>query len=135
MPEEIRSDEIKVNFVSLLAQAQKQVAMPAVENVLGMVGNVYAVFPEAADNINIDNVIREVGNISGTPEKILRSEDEVKELREQRMQAQQEQAQQLQLQQSAQPAKDMAEAARVLSETPANGGSALDELIRGGGIL
>ena len=135
MPEEIRSDEIKVNFVSLLAQAQKQVAMPAVENVLGMVGNVYAVFPEAADNINIDNVIREVGNISGTPEKILRSEDEVKELREQRMQAQQEQAQQLQMQQAAQPAKDMAEAARVLSETPANGGNALDELIRGGGIL
>lgn len=72
--------------------------------------------------------------MSGAPEKILRSEDEVAFLREQRAAQQQAMQQQAQLMQAAQPAKNMAEAARLLSETPAGDGTALDELInyRGG---
>lgn len=134
MPEEISASEIKVNFVSLLAQAQKQVAIPSVQNVLGIVGNVVGIYPEAADNIHIDNVVREVAAMSGAPEKILRSTDEVDAMREQRAAQQQAMAQQGQMLQAAQPAKNMAEAARLLSETPAGDGSALDELInyRGG---
>lgn len=134
MPEEISATEIKVNFVSLLAQAQKQVSIPSVQNVLGIVGNVAGVYPEAADNINIDNVVREVASMSGAPEKIIRSEDEVEALRSQRLAQQQAMQQQAQLQAAAQPAKNMAEAARLLSETPSGNGTALDELInyRGG---
>ena len=124
MPEEISASEIKVNFVSLLAQAQKQVAIPSVQNVLGIVGNVVGIYPEAADNIHIDNVVREVAAMSGAPEKILRSSDEVDAMREQRAAQQQAMAQQGQMLQAAQPAKNMA----------AGDGSALDELInyRGG---
>jgi hypothetical protein len=129
MPEEITADELKVNFVSLLAQAQKMVSLPSVQNVLGMVGNVAGIYPEAADIINIDNVIREVGVISGTPEKIMRSEDEVQQLREQRQQAQEAQMQQAQMAQGAEAAKTGAEAARLLSEVPANTDNALDDML------
>lgn len=129
MPEEITADELKVTFVSLLAQAQKMVSLPSVQNVLGMVGNVAGIYPEAADIINIDNVIREVGVISGTPEKIMRSEDEVQQLREQRQQAQEAQMQQAQMAQGAEAAKTGAEAARLLSEVPANTDNALDDML------
>ena len=129
MPEEITADELKVNFVSLLAQAQKMVSLPSVQNVLGMVGNVAGIYPEAADIINIDNVIREVGVISGTPEKIMRSEDEVQQLREQRQQAQEAQMQQAQMAQGAEAAKTGAEAARLLSEVPSNTDNALDDML------
>lgn len=129
MPEEITAQELKVNFVSLLAQAQKMVSLPSVQNVLGMVGNVAGIYPEAADNINIDNVIREVGVISGAPEKIMRSEDEVQELRTQRQQAQEAQMQQAQMAQMADTAKTGADAARLLSEVPSNTDSALDDML------
>lgn len=134
MPEEITKDELKVNFVSLLAQAQQQVALPAIQNTVGMVGNIAAVYPEAADIINIDEVVRKTAQINGAPEKILRSEDEVQELRQQRQQAQAQEAQAAQLAAAAQPAKDMAQAARLMSETPTNGGSALEQILGGGGL-
>ena len=134
MPEEITEDELKVNFVSLLAQAQKMAAMPAVEETLGLVGNLAAVYPDVLDNINADEAIRLAANIKGTPEKILRSEDEVEELRKQRAEAQQQQMQAQQMAAMAQPAKDMAQAARLMSETPTNGaGNALADIL--GGIV
>ena len=134
MPEEITEDELKVNFVSLLAQAQKMAAMPAVEETLGLVGNLAAVYPDVLDNINADEAIRLAANIKGTPEKILRSEDEVEELRKQRAEAQQQQMQAQQMAAMAQPAKDMAQAARLMSETPTNGaGNALADML--GGIV
>ena len=129
MPEEITAQELKVNFVSLLAQAQKMVSLPSVQNVLGMVDNVAGIYPEAADNINIDAVIREVGVISGAPEKIMRSEDEVQQLREERQQAQQAQMQQAQMAQAADTAKTGADAARLLSEVPSNTDSALNDML------
>lgn len=134
MPEEITEAELKVNFVSLLAQAQKMVSLPSVQNVLGMVDNVAGIYPEAADNINIDAVIREVGVISGAPEKIMRSEDEVQQLREERQQAQQAQMQQAQMAQAADTAKTGADAARLLSEVPNNTDSALNDMLDNMGL-
>lgn len=134
MPEEITEDELKVNFVSLLAQAQKMAAMPAVEETLGLAGNLAAVYPDVIDNINADEAIRLAANIKGAPEKIMRSEDEVKEIRRQRAEAQQQQMQAEQAAAMAAPAKDMAEAARLMSETPTNGaGNALADML--GGIV
>lgn len=132
MPEEITEDELKVNFVSLLAQAQKMAAMPAVEQTLGLVGNLAAVYPDVLDNINADEAIRLAADIKGTPEKMLRSEDEVQQLRKERAEAQQQQMQAEQMAAMAQPAKDMAQAARLMSETPTNGaGNALADLLGG----
>ena len=134
MPEEITEDELKVNFVSLLAQAQKMAAMPAVEQTLGLVGNLAAVYPDVLDNINADEAIRIAADIKGTPEKMMRSAEEVEELRKQKAEAQAAQQQAAELAAMAQPAKDMAEAARLMSETPTNGaGNALTDML--GGIV
>ncbi len=133
MPEEITEAELKVNFVSLLAQAQKMVEMPSIERVVGLAGNLAALYPEITDMIDADEVIRKSANINGTPEKIIRSEKDVEQIRQQRAQAQAQAEQAQQFAEAAAPARDMAQAARLMSETPVNGaGSALDELLGGG---
>lgn len=132
MPEEITEAELKVNFVSLLAQAQKMVEMPSIERVVGLAGNLAALYPEITDMIDADEVIRKSANINGTPEKIIRSEKDVEQIRQQRAEAQAQAEQAQQVVEAAAPARDMAQAARLMSETPTSGGSALDELLGGG---
>lgn len=133
MPEEITEAELKVNFVSLLAQAQKMVEMPSIERVVGLAGNLAGIYPDIIDNINPDEVIRKSALVNGTPEKIIRAAEDVEQLRQQRAQAQQAQAQAEEAAAAAAPVRDMAQAARLMSETPVNGaGSALDELLGGG---
>lgn len=132
MPEEITEDELKVSFVSLLAQAQQAVDMPGMERILALAGNLAGAKPEILDNINFDAVIRKAAVINGTPEEILNSENDVKKMREQRAQAQAQEAQMQQMAAAAGPAKDMAQAARLLSETQSNGtGSVLNDMMGG----
>ena len=132
MPEEITEAELKVNFVSLLAQAQKMVEMPSIERVVGLAGNLAGIYPDIIDNINPDEVIRKSALVNGTPEKIIRAAEDVEQLRQQRAQAQQAQAQAEEAAAAAAPVRDMAQAARLMSETPVNGASALDGLLGGG---
>lgn len=137
MPEELKGQEsnIKVDFVSLLAQAQKMVASPAIERTVAFAGNLSGPVPEILDNIDMDAVLREHARLNGAPEIILRSEEEVKEIRAQRQQQQQQQQQMAQAAAMAGPLKDGVEAARLLSETPVNqGDSLLDMINRSGGI-
>lgn len=131
MPDEITEGELKVNFVSLLAQAQKMVEMPSIERVVGLVGNLAGLYQDVTDMINVDEVIRKSANINGTPEKIIRSEDEVEQIRQQRAEAQAQAAQAEEMAAAAAPVKDVAQAARLMSETPTSDSSMLDELLGG----
>lgn len=132
MPEEITEGDLKVNFVSLLAQAQQMVEMPGIERVVGLAGNMAALYPGVTDLINSDQVIRKSALVNGIPEKIIRSEDEVEQLRQQRAEAQKQEAEAQQMAAAAAPMRDVAQAARLMSETPTNGGNALDDLLGGG---
>jgi len=112
VPEELegRDEELKVEFVSLLAQAQKSVSAPAMEKTMALAGNLAGAFPEVMDNINLDAAIRKHAQMSGTPETILRDEKEVEKMRKARAE-QQAKAQQLQ-------------EAAAMAEPPKNGGEA-----------
>lgn len=117
VPEGINPDTIKVDFVSLLAQAQQMVAIPAIERTLALAGNLAGNVPDVLDNINFDTVLREHANLNGAPEIIFRDKDEVEQMRQQRAE---QQAQQQQVQEAAalaDPIKKGVEAARLLSET------------------
>lgn len=132
MPEEIDKNELKVSFISILAQAQKMVEIPAIERTVGFVGNLAAAQPEVLDIIDLDEAVRGFATSTGVKEKIVRDENEVANIRKQRAQAQQEQMQTEQMAAAAPAVRDYADAARLMSETPANGGNALDQLLGGG---
>lgn len=132
MPEEIKPEELKINFVSLLAQAQRMVEVTSLEKTVGFVGNLVAVYPEARDIIDIDEAVRLQAIRNGTPESVMRSKEDVEAIRKQRAQAEAQAKQTEQLMAAGAPARDMAQAARLLADTPADGSNALEALLRGG---
>jgi len=87
-PPELQGVDLKVEFISILAQAQKLLGTIAVERLMAFVGSNVAVFPEAADKIDIDAVIDDYAEMLGTNPKLVREGDELAAVREQRAQQQ-----------------------------------------------
>jgi len=123
-PPEIGEAGLQIKYISLLAQAQQMVAAPSVEQFAGFVGNLAGVNPDVVDKMDFDQAVDEYGDMLGVTPKIIRSDDDVAELRAQRSQQQQQAAQSEQMMQGAQGAK-------LLSETSMDNGSALDALMGG----
>lgn len=127
-PEAIRGQEISVEFVSVLAQAQKMQGMKPIEQGVSFVGSLVQAFPEAADALDVDETVREYCKLSGAPAKMLRDPKEVEALREQRRQAMERQQQQAEMQQMIQSGQQVAQGAKLLSETDVRPNSALGSL-------
>jgi len=118
IPMELEGQEntIKAEFISLLAQAQKAVATPAIERTLSLAGNLAGISPDVMDNLNLDDAIRKHASLTGTPESVLRDEDDVQKMRQERAAAQAQQQQLENMEQMAPALKDGVDAARLLSE-------------------
>lgn len=117
-PEALQGRALKIDFVSILTQMQRMVGIGQTERVTSFIGNLAAAFPEAADKLNVDEAIDDYADRAGSPPKIIRSDDDVAELRASRRQQQNAQA----LAAAMPAAKDGADAARLLSEAAQNGG-------------
>jgi hypothetical protein len=121
-PREIQGQEIKVEYTSLLAQAQKAVGTQAIERTAMFAGNLANFNPEVLDRVNFDAMLEEYADLAGADPKMLRSDDEAAEMRQQRKQAQ---AQQMMMEQASQAAK----AAKDLGQTPTGEDTALNGLL------
>lgn len=131
LPDGLDPQQIKVDFVSLLAQAQRMADVPALEKTVAFAGNLAGISPEIMDNLNLDKALREFGEKNGVAEHIFKTEDEVAELRQQRAQQQEQQQQAEQFAQMAKPAKDSVEAAKLLADTPNSAGASLYDIFGG----
>ena len=107
---------IKAEFISLLAQAQKAVATPAIERTLSLAGNLAGISPDVMDNLNLDDAIRKHASLTGTPESVLRDESEVEKMRKARAEEMAKQQQLENMEQMAPALKDGVDAARLMSE-------------------
>ncbi len=124
-PEEIEGLEIEVEYISILAQAQKMIATSGIEQLAGFVGNLSSVFPEARHKFNASEAIDEYASSIGTAAKIINSDEEVQKMQE-------AEAQQAQMQQAMAAGAMAADSAKVLSETDmSNSNSALAALTGG----
>lgn len=117
---------IQVDYVSMLAMAQRGLATAAIEKLWGFAGNLSAVKPEVLDNLDEDQTIEDYADALGVSPKILRDEKQIAAIRQARMQAQQAQA-------MAEMAPIATQGAKTLSETEVGGGANALELILGGG--
>lgn len=106
-PRELSGQEIKVEYISLLAQAQKMVGTQPMEKVMALVGNMAQVSPEVLDKINTDTFVDVYAGLAGVNPKIIRTQDEVDIIRKQRVDAQQQQMAMEQAQQAANVAKNL----------------------------
>lgn len=124
-PEELQGQALKIEYTSILAQAQKMVATGAVERFMGFAGNLAAANPDVLDKVDMDQALDEYGQMLGVPPRIVRPDEQVAAIRQQRAAA-------VQAQQQAAMAQQAAQGAKTLSETDLKRDSALTRLLGGG---
>ncbi|MTH60973.1 portal protein [Paracoccus litorisediminis] len=123
-PESVVGQEIKIEYISLLAQAQKAIGVGSIERTIGFAGTLAQLKPEVLDMLDSDQMMREFADQVGAPPGILLSPDELTAKREAGRQA----SQQEQMMAVAEP---MAGAAKLLSKANLNG---IDALQRGAAL-
>lgn len=120
-PDSIKGVPLDVEFVSMLALAQKGAATGGIERLLQLIGSVAPLFPQVRDNLNIDATVREYNDLLGNPQKILFGPDQVQQQRVITAQQQQQQQQMAKFSQLAESAGKAAPAAKVISEMGGGG--------------
>ena len=109
-PEELQGVEINVEFVSMLAQAQRAVATNGVDRFMGNIGMVAQLKPEVLDNIDADKWAEVYSDMLGVDPELIVPSDKVALIRQDRAKMAQAQSQQAALAQGAQTAKTLASA-------------------------
>lgn len=109
-PRELQGMEIKVEFISVLAQAQRAVAAQGVDRLLGTVGQLAALKPDIVDKVDLDQVVDDYAEMYGVNPKIIVPDDKVVVIRDQRQQ-------QIAAQQAAASIPDAANAAKTMGDT------------------
>jgi hypothetical protein len=121
-PEEIQGMPLKVEYISVLAQAQQQVGIGAIEKFMSFTGYAAQFFPEATDKVDVDQALDEVGTMLGVPQRVIVSDEKVAQTRAARAEKQQ-MAEQVQLGMAG------VQAAEQLANTPVSDSTALNNLM------
>lgn len=111
-PEAMQDVELKVDFVSVLTQMQRAVGISQIERTTAFVGNLAGMFPEAADKLNVDELIDEYADAAGTSPAVINGEKDVAKIREAKAQA----AQQARMMEAMPAVKQGVEAAALMAE-------------------
>jgi hypothetical protein len=106
---------IQVDYISMLAMAQRGLATAAIEKLWGFAGNIAAVKPDILDNLDEDETIEIYADALGVSPKIVRSLPIVEKMRADR-------AQQAAIQNATDTAQKLAQGAQTLSQTDVGGG-------------
>ena len=138
-PEELQDREIKIEYMSILANTQKQAAYSGITILLSEVGRLAELQaatggrPDVLDKIDCDEIVDQLADMYVLPSGIVLGDDVVAEKRAERQQAeaqaQQQQQMMMEAQATAQAAPQIAGAMKTMSETPMpNGGNGLEQI-------
>lgn len=122
-PPELEGIDLNVEYVSVLAQAQRAVATNGIDRFVGNLGQVAAFKPDVLDNFNSDKWAEAYSDMLGVDPELIVPADKVALIRQDRAKAQQAAQQAEQMAQASQTAKN-------LGQTPTTGGTAAGELMQ-----
>jgi len=111
IPDELAGMPLKVEYISVMAMAQKSIGTGAIERTAMFVSQLAAADPSVLDKIDMDQAVDEYTAMLGVDPRVIRDEEAVAAIRAQRQQMQQ-------MQQAAEMAKTASEAGRNMSQTP-----------------
>jgi len=120
-PESLADEEITIEYVSPLANAQKGARVTALTNILGLAGQIAGVVPEVIDKIDTDRAIDQAADIFGVSPSLIRDEEQVLAIRQGRAEAEAQAQKQQQIAEAGQTAKDITESEKNLAEADAAG--------------
>jgi hypothetical protein len=122
IPQELRGVNLKIEYISLMSQAQKMVGISSIERTAAFIGQMAQFDPGALDKFNIDEVIELYAESTGINPRVIRTDEEAMMIREQKAKA-------LQQQQQMEMLKSGSEAAKNLSDSYVKGDSALSRIL------
>jgi hypothetical protein len=122
-PDIMQGLSLKVEYISVMAQAQKLVGLSGIERFSQFVAQAVATTadPAVLDGVDIDRLIQVYADSTGVPPDVLRSQKAVTQIRSRRAQAQQQAN-------TAQAVQVGAKAARDLAKSPMDEDNALVRL-------
>lgn len=120
-PEVMQGMPLRIEYISVMAQAQKSIGLSSLTQAVGFISQLAQVKPEALDKLNIDEAIDSYAEMSGVSPTVILPQEQVDQIRQQR-------AQQQQQAQAAAMAQAAAQGAKTLSETQTSEPSALTAL-------
>lgn len=126
-PDELEGRSLHIEFISVLAQAQRLSQAGATRNLLNDVAGISQLNPEVLDKLDFDQVVDELAAVEGVPPKIVRPDAQVQEIRQARAEAEAAAAQMQELQAMSDQALKEMEALGGQG----NGAAALGELMQG----
>lgn len=126
-PPQLQGQNVEVQYVSILADAQRAVGAAPVERYISLVGNIAGAKPDVLDVPDWDELLRWYSEQIGVPVKLNKTPENVQALREQRAEAEQGAM-------TAEAAPGLAQAGKNLSETQVGGGANALQMILGGGV-
>ena len=127
-PRELQGQELKIEFISVLAQAQRAVASQGVDRLLGSVGQLAALKPDILDKVDFDQVVDDYGDMYGVNPKIIVPDNVVAQMRAER-------AQQMAAQQAAAAAPMAVDAAKTMGDTNMQGVQDVMSALQGYGTV
>jgi hypothetical protein len=116
-PAELHGQDLDIEFISTLAQAQRAVGTAAVDRVIGTIASMSAIWPQAVDKLDPDQAVDAYSDMLGVDPSLIVADDKVALIR--KAKAQQQQVAQLAA--MAPAMKDMAGAAKDLSQADPEG--------------
>jgi len=121
-PPELQGQQLSVELVSMLAQAQRAITTNGIDRFTQSLQAVAGIKPEVLDKFDADRWADEYSDALGINPDLIVSEDQVEQIRAQRAQ-QQQQAQQ------AEQMANMSQTAKNLGQTPTDGGNAASDVM------
>jgi hypothetical protein len=124
-PEELEGRPLKVEYISIMAQAQKLVGSASIERVSAFVRTTAGELqrPDILDKVDFDQMIDEYADSVGAPPRIIRPDDVVEKIRQGRADAER-------AAHSAAVAREQAGAMKDLSQADTEGENALTQMMR-----
>lgn len=109
-PEELRGQQLKVEYISVIANAQKAIGINSDDRFLNTLITAAKFDEGVRDKVNLDEYMTGYADKLSINPRVIRSDEEVQSIRQARAQAAQQQMQAEAMQQSARAAKDLSQA-------------------------
>ncbi|WP_336193795.1 portal protein [Klebsiella aerogenes] len=109
-PDVLQGMPLKIEYISVMAQAQKSIGLSSLSSTVGFIGQLAQVKPEALDKLDTDQAIDAFAEMSGVSPTVIVPQEQVNQIREERAQQQKQQQAMAMGMAAAQGAKTLSEA-------------------------
>jgi hypothetical protein len=131
----IAEEDVKIEYISPLAQAQKMSGLVNIEQAIAFIAQMAQIWPDAIKAVDPLGTVAKYKNMLGAPAKMRRPEEEVQQMIQQEQQAMAQAQQEQQAMQVAQALPGITQAAKNATEAANDGNPALADWLGMSGVV